>query len=178
MAKAKASSATGKNPNNLDTPSITVIKKATTKSLEGKASLGYWLGIDDTSALHWRLASNSGGDIGMSGDAPYINNSKWTISLRNSPGAKATLFVSLRSNNIAFPYGPFAAGSYVSIDPGPPLFLPLAVVNVSGGNASVPAAIPNTPGLVGKSAFFQWASVNAASTQAWLSTAGGVVFQK
>ena len=44
-----------------ETPSITVIKKATTKSLEGKATLGYNLGLDETSALHWRLASNSGG---------------------------------------------------------------------------------------------------------------------
>lgn len=38
-----------------------IIKKATTKSLEGKATLGYRLGLDETSALHWRLSSNSGG---------------------------------------------------------------------------------------------------------------------
>lgn len=53
MAKANASSATRKNPNNLDTPTtstIAIIKKATTKSLEGKATLGYCLGLDDTSA--------------------------------------------------------------------------------------------------------------------------------
>ena len=44
-----------------DNPRITIIKKATTKSLEGKATLGYQLGLDDTSALQWRLTSNSGG---------------------------------------------------------------------------------------------------------------------
>ncbi len=44
-----------------DKTPIAIIKKATTKSLEGKATLGYCLGIDEASALHWRLASNSGG---------------------------------------------------------------------------------------------------------------------
>jgi hypothetical protein len=61
MADAKAKPATEKNPNNPKTPTITVIKKATTKSLEGKATLGYQLGLDEASALHWRLASNDGG---------------------------------------------------------------------------------------------------------------------
>ena len=44
-----------------DKSTITIIKKAQTKSLEGKATLGYCLGIDKATALHWRLASNSGG---------------------------------------------------------------------------------------------------------------------
>ena len=57
MAKSKATKPT----DNATQPVITIIKKASTKSLEGKATLGYHLGLDETSALHWRLSSNSGG---------------------------------------------------------------------------------------------------------------------
>ncbi len=61
MATAKAKTSTGTTAKTDEAPSITVLKKATTKSLEGKAALAYQLGTDDTSALHWRLTSNSGG---------------------------------------------------------------------------------------------------------------------
>ena len=57
MANAKVK----KSTDEATRPVINILKKATTKSLEGKATLGYHLGIDDTSALYWRLASNSGG---------------------------------------------------------------------------------------------------------------------
>ncbi|MEP1472164.1 MAG: hypothetical protein ABJK25_14425 [Halieaceae bacterium] len=57
MANAKAK----KQTDNATQPVITIIKKAQTKSLEGKATLGYHLGLDDTSALHWRIANNDGG---------------------------------------------------------------------------------------------------------------------
>ena len=57
MANSKA-----KKPScDANQPVITVIKKAQTKSLEGKATLGYCLGLDKASTLLWRLASNSGG---------------------------------------------------------------------------------------------------------------------
>ena len=57
MANSKAT----KSTDDATQPVITIIKKASTKSLEGKATLGYHLGLDETSALHWRLSSNSGG---------------------------------------------------------------------------------------------------------------------
>jgi hypothetical protein len=40
--------------------SITTIKKATSKNLQGTATLTYHIGLDDTSALHWKIHSNSG----------------------------------------------------------------------------------------------------------------------
>ncbi len=41
-------------------PSITTIKKATCKTLSGKSTLTYRLGIDEASVLHWQVLSNSG----------------------------------------------------------------------------------------------------------------------
>jgi len=41
-------------------PSITTIKKATCKTLSGKSTLTYRIGIDDTSTLYWQVLSNSG----------------------------------------------------------------------------------------------------------------------
>lgn len=57
MAKKATAPATDDSPE----PSLTVIKKATTKNLQSTATLGYHLGLDDTSVLHWRIASNTGG---------------------------------------------------------------------------------------------------------------------
>jgi hypothetical protein len=42
-------------------PKITTIKKSTCKSLEGKATLTYRTGTDETSALYWQVCSNTGG---------------------------------------------------------------------------------------------------------------------
>lgn len=41
-------------------PSITTIKKATCKTLSGKSTLTYRIGIDDASTLYWQVLSNSG----------------------------------------------------------------------------------------------------------------------
>ena len=41
-------------------PSITTIKKATCKTLSGKSTLTYRIGIDETSTLYWQVLSNSG----------------------------------------------------------------------------------------------------------------------
>jgi hypothetical protein len=40
--------------------SITTIKKATSKNLQGTATLTYHIGLDDTSALYWKIHANSG----------------------------------------------------------------------------------------------------------------------
>jgi len=41
-------------------PAITTIKKSTCKTLTGKSTLTYRLGIDDASTLYWQVLSNSG----------------------------------------------------------------------------------------------------------------------
>ncbi len=123
------------------------------------------------------LPKNSGGDIGAKGDAPYVGNSAWGLTLSKSSAANATLYVSLGSGNIPFAFAPFVAGSVVSLDLGSPLFLPVGGVSVQSGSAVLPAPIPNIAGLVGISAFFQWVEVTGTG-QAMLSTMGGVVFQK
>jgi hypothetical protein len=38
----------------------TIIKKGTCKNLNGTATIGYHVGLDDTSALYWKIYSNSG----------------------------------------------------------------------------------------------------------------------
>jgi hypothetical protein len=44
-----------------DNPTITIIKKAQTKSLEGRATLTYHIAIDDSGAVHWAVVKNTGG---------------------------------------------------------------------------------------------------------------------
>jgi hypothetical protein len=41
-------------------PTITTIKKATCKNLQGTATLTHHIGLDDTSALLWKIHANSG----------------------------------------------------------------------------------------------------------------------
>ena len=40
--------------------SNTLIKKGTCKNLNGTATIGYHVGLDDTDALYWKIHSNSG----------------------------------------------------------------------------------------------------------------------
>jgi hypothetical protein len=55
-AKRKSTHSTDDNKES----SITIIKKATCKSLNGTATLDYHIGRDDKSNLHWKIHSNSG----------------------------------------------------------------------------------------------------------------------
>jgi len=106
MAKAKVSSATGKNPKNPETPTITIIKKAQTKSLEGKATLGYQLGLDEASALHWRLASNSGGGFFSDEWVPFAaiqaTLQEWPEDRPITSMALRPLFLGKSANNPSF----------------------------------------------------------------------------
>jgi len=52
--------ATKKNPNNPENP-VQVIKEAQCKSLEGSATLTYQIGTDNDGAVHFKIASNTGG---------------------------------------------------------------------------------------------------------------------
>jgi hypothetical protein len=58
-AKKKSATSADKSTNPKE-PSITIIKKSTCKNLQGKATLGYHLGIDEAGAIHWKIHSNSG----------------------------------------------------------------------------------------------------------------------
>jgi len=41
-------------------PTITNIKKATCKTLQGTATLTYHIGLDDTGAINWKIAASTG----------------------------------------------------------------------------------------------------------------------
>jgi hypothetical protein len=41
-------------------PAITTIKKSTCKTLQGTATLTYHIGLDDTGAIHWKIAASTG----------------------------------------------------------------------------------------------------------------------
>ena len=119
--------------NTIDVPVLTWMSQAasdTILQMYGRYQHYPYLGNGST------LAQNSGGDIGMKGDAPYINNTAWNITLNKSTATNATLYLSLKSSNIAFPYPPFVAGSVVCLDPTSPLFLPLGTLQVQGGTAT------------------------------------------
>jgi hypothetical protein len=55
-AKKKSTTTT----DNAQEPTITIIKKATSKNLQGTATLTYHIGLDDNSALYWKIHANSG----------------------------------------------------------------------------------------------------------------------
>ena len=55
-AKKKSTTAT----EDAQEASITTIKKATSKNLQGTATLTYHIGLDETSALYWKIHANSG----------------------------------------------------------------------------------------------------------------------
>jgi hypothetical protein len=56
---AKKKSTTAIN-DNAQEPIITTIKKSTSKNLQGTATLTYHIGLNDTSALCWKIHANSG----------------------------------------------------------------------------------------------------------------------
>jgi hypothetical protein len=55
-AKKKSTTAT----EDAQEPTITTIKKSTSKNLQGTATLTYHIGLDDTSALYWKIHANPG----------------------------------------------------------------------------------------------------------------------
>ena len=58
-AKKKPTTATDKSTGTQEPP-ITTIKKSTCKTLQGTATLTYHIGLDDTGAIQWKIASSSG----------------------------------------------------------------------------------------------------------------------
>lgn len=103
MANVKAISAPSTNHK---TPPMTVLRKSSCKSLEGKSTLHYHLGIDETSALHWRIASNSGGGFFSDEWVPFqaIQDAleAWPKDKPITSIALRPLFVAASSNNPGF----------------------------------------------------------------------------
>ncbi|TCO73695.1 hypothetical protein [Chromatocurvus halotolerans] len=111
---ATQSRTTEKNPNNPETPTVktdetptvTLLRKSSCKSLEGKATLGYHLGTDADGALHWRLASNSGGGFFSDEWVPFqaIQNAleAWPQDKPITSMALRQLFVGRSANNPSF----------------------------------------------------------------------------
>jgi len=48
-------------PNSPEAPAITLLRKGSCKSLEGRGTLNYELGNNDSNSLYWRISKNSGG---------------------------------------------------------------------------------------------------------------------
>jgi hypothetical protein len=57
-AKKKPTTTTATN--NPQEALITTIKKSTSKNLQGTATLTYHIGLDDTGAIHWKIAASTG----------------------------------------------------------------------------------------------------------------------
>ena len=55
--KPTAATATDK-PTGTQEPTVTTIKKATCKTLQGTATLTYHIGLDDAGAIHWKIAAS------------------------------------------------------------------------------------------------------------------------
>ena len=49
------------SPNSPEAPAITLLRKGSCKSLEGRGTLNYELGNNDSNSLYWRISKNSGG---------------------------------------------------------------------------------------------------------------------
>jgi hypothetical protein len=60
MATKKKSPATKINPKNPEYP-VRILKEATCPTSSGKSTLTYQVGIDDSGAIHLKVASNDGG---------------------------------------------------------------------------------------------------------------------
>ena len=58
-AKKKPTTATHKSTGPKE-PTITITKKSTCKTLQGTATLTYHIGLDDTGAIHWKIAASTG----------------------------------------------------------------------------------------------------------------------
>ena len=63
VAKFAAKKTPTTTPDDSQEAPITTIKKSTCKTLQGTATLTYHIGLDDTSALHWKIAASSGKSV-------------------------------------------------------------------------------------------------------------------
>lgn len=104
------------------------------------------------------FGSSSGGVIGSDGDAAYVGNGGYGVTLSNSPNDLATLLYGVGETAIALPTPAFAPATNLLVD----LNLPTAYspfVALAQGSARMPFPIPNLPQIAGIDLFFQWIEV-------------------
>jgi hypothetical protein len=103
---ATTSRTTDKNPKNPETPSITPLRKASCKSLEGRGKLDYELGTDESESLHWRISRNSGGgffsDEWVSFAAIRSALEAWPVEKPMTSFVLRSLFKGKSANNASF----------------------------------------------------------------------------
>jgi len=106
MPRSKTQTATHPSPAKDEEPEIQVLRTGKCKTLSGSATLGYCLGLDSTSALHWRLASNSGGgffsDEWIPFEAIQAALNGWPKDRPLTSMALQTLFTGKSANNASF----------------------------------------------------------------------------
>jgi hypothetical protein len=114
-----------------------------------------------------------GGRIVMSGDAAWAGNRQWSLGLRGSSEAVATLLLHAAPAALPLPAPLFAPGCtlLVGLVPAP---LPLAPVPIVGGSADT--ALPIPPVLAPASLCFQWVEISASFTPPLRVSDAGIVF--
>lgn len=122
----------------------------------------------------FHFGTSSGGGIGADGDAAYLGNAGYGITLDGSTNDIAALLVGLGEANVALPPGLTAAGSYLLIDLTQPN-LDLPFTPVAAGSSRAPLPIPITPGIAGLDLWFQWIEIPlVGSTRGWpIATSNG-----
>jgi hypothetical protein len=91
-AKKNPTTATDKSTDAQES-SITTIKKSTCKTLQGTATLTYHIGLDDTSAIHWKIAASTGNGMFSSEYVAFTDIQK---ALADRPGNLPITSMTLR----------------------------------------------------------------------------------
>ena len=89
-----------------ETPAIIVLRKGSCKSLEGRGTLNYELGNNDSKSLYWRISQNSGGGFFSNEWIPFsaIQSAleSWSANTPLTSLALRGLFKGKSANNPSF----------------------------------------------------------------------------
>jgi hypothetical protein len=87
-------------------PTITTVKKATCKNLNGSATLTYQIGQDDTGAIHWKIAASTGNGMFSTEYVAFTDIQKaladWSTNLPLTSMTLRALFQGKSVNTPAF----------------------------------------------------------------------------
>jgi hypothetical protein len=99
-AKKKSTTTT----DNAQEASITTIKKSTSKNLQGTATLTYHIGLDNTSALYWKIHANSGNGM-FSSEWVAFNDIQQTLDKwpKDSPIVSMALYPLFNGKSVNTP---------------------------------------------------------------------------
>ena len=94
------------SPNPPEAPAITLLRKGSCKSLEGRGTLNYELGNNDSNSLYWRISKNSGGGFFSNEWIPFsaIRSAleSWSANTPLTSLALRGLFKGKSANNPSF----------------------------------------------------------------------------